>query len=202
MIRSLGVAFVVFLALFLAGFGVVALTTRDTDILAPRYLDQAQQLVGAAIDGLPGAEGQALDAGGDPDQGTANQSNQLETFRLQARNNLNLWLGAVMIGGLVVSWSWLFHAFGKAAKVVGPESARGAAPLWWGGLITGGAIVAGATLFILRSRGLAGLVTGSVVNMGLMLSFGLVLIAYYLATAIGAPPVVRPSVPLATLWLR
>lgn len=201
MLRSLGTALLVFVILLGIGLGAIWASALDASVLSKPYLDRAQQAAAAATAAAPSPDaGQVIDAA--PNDTAAADVTQLETFREDAHRKLNIWLLSAMGFGLLACWGWLLFAHGHAGKVVGPESARAAAGAWWGGLVACALGIGVASFLALQIDGVAELVSSSAAALGLGLAVALPLLGYFGGTLVGAPRIVRPSVPLATLLLR
>ena len=208
MLRSYRVAFATFLVMFLLGAALIWLKTGDNSALAQRLIDDASRAAAAQ----PAATGEAgsMDATGGQALGdlsapagqaaaapAADQT--LATYLAQAKSNMLLWFGLTMGGGLAAAWVWLALAHSRGRTVSGPIGARSAGPMWWICILLFGLLAAGASLYVLRLRGLGGIVSTNILYLGLFECLGLGLVGYYLATAFAAPVTMRPSVPLATL---
>lgn len=208
MIRSLGVAFALFLVITATGVAVIWSTTHESDVLAQSVLNQAQSALastGESIVDLAAPEtldGEVLDGFDSSTDALSSVSQHIETHRLRARDDLIQWFSLTMIGGLIASMVWIAFAFRRARDVHGPQGARSAAPLWWGCFLALGVAGCAVAFYILRAQGLSSIITGTMINAGFALTFALAYLYYYLSTALGAPPVIRPSVPLATLIIR
>ena len=213
MLRGLGIAAGIFVLFFAVGFGLLQWRTHEPDFLAQKVKDRVSQSVSSApastASAAPGAtDPEALDAptSGPPTTGALDKtsggdaSTQLETYRVEARDSLQIWYSAVMAGGLLAAATWLIFAWSRAASqtVHGAGGMRSASPFWWGCLLL--LIILGvvSAVYALRARALGELISAGTVN-GMVLFCALwAMAAYYLACAFGAPTVLRASVPLAT----
>ena len=208
MIRGFGVAFVLFLVITTLGTAAIWATTRDSSVLAQGVLNQAQNALTAAgsaavdpVSSIP-ESGELLDSADSSGASGASVAEQIETYRIQARDDLIRWLFLTMFGGILATFLWLAFAHQKSGNVHGPQGARSAGGLWWGGFLFCGIAGGLVAFYMLRLQGMAAIISSSMINVGFLLSFLLVALAYYLATALGAPVVMRPSVPAATLIFR
>jgi hypothetical protein len=214
MLRGLGIAAGIFVLFFAFGFGLLQWRTHEPDFLAQKVKDRVSQSVSSApavVSSSPSgaSDPEALDAptSTPPSTGALDKASsggdantQLETYRVEARDSLQIWYSAVMAGGLLSAMVWLTFAWTRASSqtVHGAGGMRSASPFWWGCLLL--LIVLGivAALYALRSRALGDLVSSATVN-GMVLFCALwAMLAYYLGCAFGAPTVLRASVPLAT----
>jgi hypothetical protein len=209
MIRGFGVAFALFLGVTAVGAAVIWLSTRDSSVLAQGVLNQAQSALSSAAtasatdtSGVATETGEVLDSTESVGMSEAPVSEQIETYRIQARSDLIRWFSLTMVGGLLATFLWLAFAHRRSRNVHGPQGARSAGGLWWGGFLFCGIAGGLVALYMLRSQGLGAIVSAAMINVGFLLCFLLVALAYYLATALGAPAVMRPSVPVATLIFR
>lgn len=208
MIRGFGVAFALFLVITALGAAAIWATTRDSSVLAQGVLNQAQNALSAAsavapdtASSIPEA-GEILDSVDTSGASASPVSEQIETYRVQARNDLIRWFSLTMFGGLLATFLWLAFTHQRSRNVHGPQGARSASGLWWGGFLVCGIAGGLVAFYMLRSQGLSAIVSAAMINVGFLLSFLLVALAYYLGTALGAPAVMRPSVPAATLIFR
>jgi hypothetical protein len=62
--------------------------------------------------------------------------------------------------------------------------------------------IAASSIWILKLRTLGTLLTAPATIEAIVGAFGFGTLAYYFSTTVGAPKLMRPSVPLATLLLR
>ncbi len=213
MLRGLGIAAGIFVLFFAVGFGLLQWRTHEPDFLAQKVKDRVSQSVSSApatpTSAAPGAtDPEALDApaSAPPTTGALDKSSggdastQLETYRVEARDSLQIWYSAVMAGGLLAAAVWLTFAWSRAASqtVHGAGGMRSASPFWWGCLLL--LIILGvvSALYALRSRALGELISAGTVNGMVLFCAVWAMAAYYLACAFGAPTVLRASVPLAT----
>jgi hypothetical protein len=207
MVRGFGIAFAVFFSISILGVGVLWMTTRDTSILSSAVLNRAQAAMAAAQQTAlappddPALGGDVLDAQPEATT-TAPNGGELEVFRVQARDDLIKGFMITMLLGLTITFGWLGATYSKGRSVSGPLGARSMAPFWWGGLILCGVAGGVVAFYMLRFGGLLGMLAGGVINIGVLVSLLLLLIAYYLGTAFGISDVMKPSVPGATLFIR
>jgi len=194
MLRGLGIAAGIFILFFAFGFGLLQWRTHEPDFLAQKVKDRVSQSVSSA----PAATTSAAPGASDPE--ALDASTQLETYRVEARDSLQIWYSAVMAGGLLSALTWLGFAWTRASShtVHGAGGMRSASPFWWGCLLL--LIILGvvSALYALRSRALGELISSATVNGMVIFCAVWAIAAYYLACAFGAPTVLRASVPLAT----
>ncbi len=214
MLRGLGIAAGIFILFFAVGFGLLQWRTHEPDFLAQKVKDRVSQSVSSApaattTSAAPGltdpdtldAPASAAPTSGALDKASGGDaSTQLETYRVEARDSLQIWYSAVMAGGMLSALTWLGFAWTRVSSqtVHGAGGMRSASPFWWGCLLL--LIILGvvSALYALRSRALGELISSATVN-GMVLFCAIwAMAAYYLACAFGAPTVLRASVPLAT----
>jgi hypothetical protein len=210
MLRGLGIAAGIFILFFAVGFGLLQWRTHEPDFLSQSVRDRVAQSVSAAA-ASPTTNGAgdsgALDAGGASStaSGTAagasgaDAATQLETFRVGARDSLQIWFAAVMAGGLLAAATWLLAAWlhHSSESVNTSKEMRKAGSWWWGGLLL--LLVLGllSTLYALRARALLELVTSATINGMTLFCAVWAILAYYFACTFGAPVTLRASVPFA-----
>ncbi len=110
------------------------------------------------------------------------------------------WALFLALESLVVSTVWLL--FTNAVSPAGPTQARSRLGAWFGALILllVGAVALAWWIFV--HKNIAGNLAAHFLTPLLIVSGFAVLFAFYLGTAIGVKPAMRPSVPLADAWLR
>ena len=213
MLRGLGVAVGIFVLFFAFGFGGLQWRTHEPDFLAQKVKDRVSQSVSSAPaatqPATPGAsDPEALDAqaAAPPTSGALDKSSggdastQLETYRVEARDSLQIWYSAAMAGGLLAALTWLIFAWSRVSSqtVHGAGGMRSASPFWWGCLLLLIILAVVSALYALRSRALGEFISSGTVNGMVLFCAVWAMLAYYLACAFGAPTVLRASVPLAT----
>jgi hypothetical protein len=211
LLRGLSIATVVFIFLFGITAGVVYLRTNDSGALNQSVVDATQGASPATAAGAPASSSSAdssspaaLDTQSGPaanDQESSTEG-QLNLERLQARRGLVRWCALVMGAGWVTTAGWLFYAFERAKAAVSIQGFQSARPGWLGGFLIFTGLGFVATIVELRTFGLGPLISSQTLITTLLMCFGLGAIGYYTSTALGVPTKMRPSVPLATLFLR
>ena len=214
MLRGLGISAGIFILFFAVGFGLLQWRTHEPDFLAQKVKDRVSQAVSSApatpaTAAAPGAtDPEALDApaAAPPTTGALDKasggdaSTQLETYRVEARDSLQIWYSAVMAGGFLAALTWLVFAWSRVSSqtVHGAGGMRSASPFWWGCLLLLIVLAVVSALYALRSRALGELISSATVNGMVLFCAVWAILAYYLGCAFGAPTVLRASVPLAT----
>ncbi len=198
-LQALAVVLVTGVVVFALGWGLLTWQMASTRFLepapmttaAPATVDQGNAL-DAALDG-------ALD--GDGTVTTNALGNQMETQRKRAADGLVDGFMKLMIITTAVALSWTLLAWSQVSKVGRPETQRTAQGVWLVGYLV--VTVAAAILLWLtfNRQGPAAeataTATGGFIAGGIILSW----LCYYVSTALGAPAVLRASVPMATVLI-
>lgn len=194
MVKSLGLALAVALGVLLVGFGALTLITRDASMLNASYLDEAARAAPAVI------EGDVLDA--PLDSGTADPSVRLETTREEAAKKAMSWLTSSVVAAALFSCIWLILAHRRSKSISGVQGQRSCTPHWWLMFAALAVVVAVAGYYVSARLGLAADVSAGTLQGSVTIVLLAAVVTYYLATAIGVSPTMRPSVPFATAWRR
>ena len=208
MLRGFSISIVVFAVLLAAASAFVIFRTSDSRELNQSIIDAT--LTASAAEPAASASAGALDASSSPldaqsspaANGVDATGGQMDLYRQQARSGLLAWSAITMSAGLVCSFGWIAFAFGRARQVHGPQGFRSALPAWFIGFLSFAILALMATFVELKPLGLAALLAPQAMITMVLLLFIAGSIGYYISTAISAPRIIRPSVPLATLLLR
>lgn len=204
MIRSIVVAIVIFAAAFGLQAGVAVFQTRDSSALSQREVDR---IVNGSATGVAADTAQTDADAATPtvdSQRPANDASagQMEIALEDARTALMQWEGASMGSGLLAAITWLVFASARSKKVAGIAQSASAMPHWFGGYLAF-VVLAGIAAFAeLEFQGLWPKIAPLVSFLSGGLIFLLGSIGYFLSTALGAPSLIRRSVPLAHLISR
>ncbi len=214
MLRGLIFVIGVFVLSSAIGAGVVLWQTQDTRTLSPTLIAAAttqatadatnaaaqvpeQTATADAPLGIPGLPAAAAA----PAQGQTVPA-KLEMYRGQAQQGLLTWLGLTSAAGLVCALTWTISAALRSSSVRTPSDMRSARPAWLLGLLTVFMLAGVVSAYVLKTDGLAKIISSPTITWGLALFFGLTLLGYYWATAFAATSNIRPSVPGAGLFIR
>ncbi|HEY8572739.1 hypothetical protein [Phenylobacterium sp.] len=194
MIRSLGISVSIAIGALVVAAGILLWTTREPAMLNATVVDQAMRAASVA------PTNGALDA---PDQSSVPEATvRLDAVRQDAQKRTLLWLVYTLTGALLATCGWLIFAEKRAHTVSGVQGQRSAGGLWWALFIAAVLLLAGIAYYALRLNALADVLSGQTLQIAIIVITVATVLTYYLGTAIAAPRVMRPSVPLATTWIR
>lgn len=196
MLRAGVISFVVFIVLFGIASAVVVYRTGDSRVLSQTVLDSVTSKSTSSAASSSGS----LDAAA-PSQ--SEETNTLDTLKEDARKGLLTWSALAMGAGLLCALGWLAMAFSRAKTAATADQFRSSGAAWLACLLGFVTLLVILSFVMLQqaSHGGWALSSETSVTMGLM-CFGLGLVGYYTSTAVGAPAIMRPSVPFATLIIR
>lgn len=169
---SLGKNFLVHAALLAIGVAVLHYGAPSERIIAP---DLLQSLVQSAMESIPIYIG--------------------DTVARAER-----WALFIALESLLFSSAFL--VLSNAVSPAGPTQARSRLPAWFAALVLLGISAGGLAWWLFVHKNLAADFAASFLTPLLIASGFTTLIAYYIGTAWGIKPAMRPSVPFADAWLR
>lgn len=146
----------------------------------------------------------ASDPTADPfaDDSSAPVEGQIQTYLDDIADGLFTWVIVVTAAGLACAILWFFISQRVQSRVVAPPGQSRAFPAWVGALIVYAAICAVSYFYFIEPLGIDATMDNSLFWAFIGLAAVLGLGAYWVATAIAASPVMKPSVPLAARRAR
>jgi hypothetical protein len=204
-LRGFSISVVVFAVLLGLACAFAIYRTGDSRELNQSIVDAT--LTASAAEPAPSSASQVLDASSSPldaqsgpaTNGVDASGGQIDLYRQQARSGFLAWSGLTMAAGLAASVGWIAFAFSRAKVVHGPQGFRSAGAAWLIGFLTFAILAMAAAFIELRPLGLAVLLAPQSMITMMLLLFILGAAGYYISTALAAPKIMLPSVPLATL---
>lgn len=176
------------------GWGVLYYRTNT-----PAFLDRESLPVAQTVTAENPASLDAVLDGPSTQNSAAQQQTQIEQLRRDTLKGLQKGLFRSMLFTALVALTWTIGACMRSRSVGGVSAMRSAQGMWALGLIVIMVVSVLISWLTFRAGGGAQAVDGSNVYPFSGAAFVLAILGYFLATAIGAPTVLRTSVPLATM---
>lgn len=195
MIKSLGLSLAIAAGVFLVAFGALWAATRDASMLNPSLIDEAQRASSVTVVASDVMDVAAPSAAPDPGA-------RLEAVRQDAAKRALTWLAGTVGAALAAAWLWLVMADQKGRKAAGTKGQRSAATAWWGCLALVGVAALALGYYAVKREGFAAAVAAPTLQLSILIVGLAAFVTFYLGTAVAVPRLMRPSAPLATLWLR
>lgn len=169
---------------------------QNEDIIRPDVITRITQQLEAA----PSSDAGVLDASA---QGGADPLTvQIQSIQGNILTGLSGWAFGICAAGLALSLLWSLHAFWREQRAFGPRAQRAALPAWFIAALAYGAADVAIFFMILNRLRLTEVMTLPYYFGAVLLIGALGLLCYWLATALAASPVMKPSVPLGTKFAR
>jgi hypothetical protein len=207
-VRGIVIAIVIFAAMFGVQAGVTLLQTADSGCLSRNEVNRIMKQAPSAPPTVAADTQTDADAptptvdSPPPTKAADTTQGQIDLEREDAKTGLLQWGGLGMIGGLVAAIIWVIFADARHREVEAAAHSVSGRPYWLAFFLIFIVAFTAAALYELQYLGLGPKLSPvtTLVQGALILILGA--LGYYVSTALGAPKVIRPSVPLSHIMLR